>query len=175
VRGDDDRVRIVLGPKEVASHARCWSVGELVEDKRHEDGMRQERRRARAGELPDTLGALGETGTRYFAVLAASRRSLRLEEQRLVLLAELFGSSATQSAIDEVMSTGHVGAEYIEYVMRHKRRLLPNPAPLRLGDPALDALCVREPDLAVYDEICARRTKDPGAPPVDDEHSRGTS
>lgn len=175
VRGDDDRVRIVLGPKEVASHARSWSVGELVQDKRHEDGMREERRRARAGELPDALCALGQTGTRYFAVLAASRRSLRLEEQRLVLLAELFGASATKSAIDEVMSTGHVGAEYVEYIMRHKRRLLPSPAPLRLGNPALDALCVREPNLAVYDEICAHRTKDPGEPPVGDDHSGGAS
>jgi transposase len=117
VRADDDRMRVVLGPKEVATHARSWSVGELVEDKRHEDGMREERRRARAGELPDALGALGETGARYFAVLAASRRSLRLEEQRLVLLAELFGASATLSAIGEVMSTGHVGAEYVEHVM----------------------------------------------------------
>ena len=167
VRADDARMRVLLGPKEVCSHARSWSVGQLVEDKHHEDGMRDERRRARAGELPGALSVLGEIGTRYFAILAASRRSLRVEEQRLVLLAEMFGPSATRSAIDEVMSTGHVGAEYVEHVMRHKRRLVPTPAPLRLGDPALDALSVREPDLAIYDEICARRTRDPGEPPPD--------
>jgi hypothetical protein len=66
-----------------------------------------------------------------------------------------------------------VGAEYVEHVMRHKRRLVPSPAPLRLGNPALDALSVREPDLAVYDEICARRTKDPGEPPSADEQEDG--
>jgi hypothetical protein len=59
--------------------------------------------------------------------------------------------------------------------MRHKRRLLPSPAPLRLGNPALDALSVREPDLALYDEICSRRTKDPGEPPVGDDQSGGAS
>ena len=43
------------------------------------------------------------------------------------------------------------------------------PAPLRLGKPELDALVVREPDLAIYDEICAHRTKDPGEPPNADQ------
>ncbi|MEK7862331.1 MAG: IS21 family transposase [Chloroflexota bacterium] len=165
VRADDQRVRVLLGPNEVATHARSWGVGEIVADRRHEEGMREERRRARAGELPDALGPLGAVGAKYFAILAASRRSLRLEEQRLVLLAELFGATATASAVDEVMKTGHVGAEYVEHVMRHKRRLVPAPAPLRLGKPDLDALVVREPDLALYDEICAHRTKDPGESP----------
>lgn len=169
VRADDHRMRVLLGPKEVASHARSWSVGELITDPRHEEGMREERRRARGDGVPDTLGALGSTGEKYFALLAASRRSLRLEEQRLVLLAELFGASATTSAMLEVMKTGHVGAEYVEHVMRFKRRLVPSAPPLRLGNPALDALTVREPDLALYDEICARRTKDPGEPPHGDE------
>lgn len=169
VRADDHRVRVMLGVKEVASHVRSWSVGELISDARHEEGMREERRRARAVGLPDTLGALGETGEKYFGLLVASRRSLRLEEQRLVLLAELFGARATESAMLEVMKTGHVGAEYVEHVMRFSRRLTPATPPLRLGDPALDALAVREPDLALYDEFCARRTKDPGEPPCADE------
>ena len=78
-----------------------------------------------------------------------------------MLLTELFGANATASAIEEVMTTGHVGAEYVENVMRYKRRLLPSPAPLRLGNPDLDGISVSEPDLAVYDELCARRTKDP--------------
>lgn len=168
VRADDHRVRVLLGPKEVASHPRSWSVGALIEDARHEQGMREERRRTRAAGLPDTLGPLGETGEKYFGLLAASRRSLRLEEQRLVLLAELFGANATASAMLEVMKTGHVGAEYVEHVIRFKRRLVPAAPPLRLGIPALDELAVREPDLALYDEICARRTKDPGEPPRTD-------
>lgn len=169
VRADDRQVRVVLGTKEVAHHARSWSVGERVPNPLHEEGMREERRRARVTGLPDTLGALGVVGEKYFAILAASRRSLRLEEQRLVLLAELFGASATVSAMTEVMKTGHVGAEYVEHVMRFKRRLVPSAPPLRLGKPALDAMAVREPDLAMYDDYCARSTRDPGELPTLDE------
>jgi len=66
----------------------------------------------------------------------------------------------------DVMKTGHVGAEYIEYVLRHKKGLTPRPAPLRLGDPVLDALSFREPDLSVYDLLVPTpMTRDPGEPP----------
>ena len=51
----------------------------------------------------------------------------------------------------EVMTTGHVGAEYVEYVLRHKKGLVPSAALLCLGDPLLDALSLRDPDLTLYD------------------------
>ena len=65
----------------------------------------------------------------------------------------------------EVMATGPVGAEYVEYVLRHKRGLSPAPPPLRLGDPDLDQISFREPDLAAYDRFVPRpMTRDPGEP-----------
>ncbi len=68
----------------------------------------------------------------------------------------------------EVMHTGHVGAEYVEYVMRHKRGLVPHPAPLRLGNDELDAISLPEPDMSVYDDLFATpMTRDPGEPPPD--------
>lgn len=167
VRADDQFVRVFLGPRQVALHPRSWLVGERIRVAEHEAGLREERVRRRACELPFALEHLGEIGVRYFVTLAATRRSIRTEEQRLVLMCELFGARATASAIDEVMKTGHVGAEYVEHVMRHKRRLVPAPAPLRLGDPVLDAISLREPDLAFYDEMVAQRIlRDPGEPPV---------
>jgi len=60
----------------------------------------------------------------------------------------------------------HVGAEYVEYVLRHKRGLVPAPPPLRLGDPELDTLNFAEPDLSVYDQIhLPQKTLDPREPP----------
>jgi hypothetical protein len=58
------------------------------------------------------------------------------------------------------MRTGHVGVEYVEYVLRHKRRLEPARSPLELGNPALDSITLREPDLSIYDPPVL--TKDPG-------------
>jgi hypothetical protein len=74
------------------------------------------------------LAPLGETGKTYFKIFAAGSRSVHRECTRLVWLVELFGASPTASAVAEVMQTGHVGAEYVEYVLRHKRGLAPQPA-----------------------------------------------
>lgn len=163
VRANDGEVGIFLGPKRVAVHNRSWGVGESILDPSHEQGLLERKPRAAAARLPPELQALGETATGYFKILAANGRSLRREVERLVLLSELFGDSATRASIEEVMATGHVGAEYVEYVLRHKKGLTPTHAPLRLGNEELDAIRLGEPDLTTYD--LPRKTLDPGEPP----------
>jgi transposase len=164
VRANDDAVAIFLGPKQVAVHRRSWDIGQDIEHPTHREAALAKKPRAAVGVLPLGLTGLGDVGVNYFKVLAAGTRSVHREIVRLTFLVELFGASATTTAVDEVMRTGHVGAEYVEYVLRHKRGLVPQAAPLRLGDPALDEISFSEPDLARYDRI-AERTRDPGEPP----------
>jgi len=166
VRADDDEVRVFLSTKQIAAHIRSWQVGQDIEHPSHKQALLDHKPRAlAAGTLPPALGSLGDTGKSYFKLLAAGSRSVHREATRLVFLVELFGATATGSAMAEVMQTGHVGAEYVEYVLRHKRGLAPHPPPLRLGHPQLDAISVPEPDLSLYDEP-PRMTRDPGKPPT---------
>ena len=166
VRANDDAVAIFLGPKQVAIHHRSWDVGQDVEHPSHRLAALELKPRAAAGTLPAGLSGLGEVGGHYVKILGASSRSLHREIVRLVFLVELFGESATAAAVDEVMRTGHVGAEYVEYVLRHKRGLVPSAAPLRLGDPVLDAISFGEPDLGRYDALVRPSlTRDPGDAP----------
>ncbi len=175
VRADDDVVAIFLGHKQVAAHRRSWSVGEDIEHPSHREGLLQMKPRAAAGALPPGLVGLDETGTDYFKIFAAGGRSVQRETVRLIFLVELFGEHATRAAVDEVMATGHVGAEYVEYVLRHKKGLTPSAAPLRLGDPTLDALSLREPDLSLYDQLVPQpMTLDPGGLPMTDEETDET-
>ena len=168
VRANDDTVAVFLDHKQVALHARSWGVGEDIEHPSHKQKLLEHKPRA-AGSLPAELALLDETGRQYFKLLAAGSRSLRRETVRLVLLVELFGASVTASAIREVMQTGHVGAEYVEYVLRHRRGLVPQPAPLRLGVAELDAISVPEPDLSIYDHLPPTpMTRDPGPTPGHD-------
>jgi len=167
VRADDDFVTVCLETKAVAQHRRSWDIGQDIEHPSHKKRLLEERPRA-AGVLPPALLALEETGRDYFKLLAAGSRSIHRETLRLTFLVELFGAVATASAMREVMHTGHVGAEYVEYVMRHKRGLVPHPAPLRLGNDELDAISLPEPDMSVYDALFATpMTRDPGEPPPD--------
>ena len=175
VRADDDVVGVFLGKKQIAAHRRSWKVGEDIEHPSHREGLLKIKPRAAAGALPPGLVGLDNTGVEYFKIFAAGGRSVHRETVRLIFLVELFGEYATRDAMVEVMTTGHVGAEYIEYVLRHKKGLIPSASPLRLGDPVLDALSLREPDLSLYDELVpTAMTRDPGAPPAPDEDTDET-
>jgi hypothetical protein len=167
VRANDSAVAAFLGPKEIARHARAWGIGEDIEHPEHRALAMALKPRTKSRELPASLLGLGDVGRLYFKTFSAGSRSIERECTRLTFLVELFGDSAVQSAVDEVMRTGHVGCEYVEYVLRHKRCLTPSPAPLRLGVPQLDAIHFREPDLSVYDQLVSTRlTLDPGEPPA---------
>lgn len=166
VRANDEYVRVFLGIKEVARHRRCWDVGQDVEEQTHRQAALEMKPGAKREALPPALRDLGESGVAYFKVLAAGSKSLQRETLRLVFLSELFGITATRAAIDDVMQTGHVGAEYVEYVLRHKRGLTPQATALKLGRPELDDIVFREPDLSVYDSLIpASKQLDPGSAP----------
>ena len=161
VRGNDDSVTVFLGPKPVARHPRCWDAGKDIKTDAHETGLLEQKPRAAGGTLPPALLGLSGPGERYFKIFAAGSRSIAKETVRLTLLVELFGDAPTRSALEEVMQSGHVGAEYVEYILRHKRGLTPCAPPLHLGDPALDGITLPEPDLSVYDRPA--KTLDPEA------------
>jgi transposase len=153
VRGTSQTVSVFLGPKCVATHERCWSVGEDVEDSAHRAAALSTKPRAGDTSAPPALEGLGEVGHTYLSTVAAGTRSLHREVVRLTFLAEVFGASTTADAMGEVMRSGHVGAEYVEYVLRHRRGLTPAAPPLKLGRPELDSLSFCEPDMSVYDAL----------------------
>jgi len=165
VRANDEAVAVYLGPKQVALHKRCFGIGEDIEAPAHRSAALEIKNQASTGALPSRLAGLGDIGVNYFRIFSAGRRSIQREIVRLTLLCELFSERLTAEAMQEVMSTGHVGAEYVEYVLRHKRGLVPSPAPLHLGDPELDALNFGEPELSRYDLLqLPPKTLDPGEP-----------
>jgi transposase len=168
VRGDAHQVRVFLGPKCVATHTRIWEVGKTGRLEEHEQGLLEQKPRAAVQGLPAELRGMGEAAAEYFKILAANSRSLRREVQQLVLLSELFGESPTRSAMEEVMATGHVGSEYVEYVLRHRRGLSPTHTPLKLGNESLDGIRLGEPDLSAYD-LPPRKTLDPGETPAQED------
>lgn len=153
VRADDTHVDVFLGPKRVARHVRCWDIREDIEAKEHRRGLKEHKPKASAGELPHALSGLADHGRDYFRIVAAGGRSVRRETLRLTLLCELFGEGAVREAIAQVMCHGHVGVEYVEYLLRHDPALQPAPQPLRLGDETLDAMHAHEPDLSIYDQV----------------------
>ncbi len=163
VRADDNTVGVFVGPKQVAVHQRSWGTGGDFEHPSHRKKIGD----VRSSDPADFARArFGDDGERYFKNLAADARSLRRESLRLIFQAELFGTAEVQSAMVEVMRTGHVGVEYVEYVLRHKRHLSPEFTPLKLGNAALGHITLREPVLSIFGRPV--HTLDRGEPSASD-------
>jgi hypothetical protein len=147
LRADADKLRVFLGTRCIAEHDRSWGIRQDIELESHRTQLLESRSRK-----PDQIAGarFGDTGSRYFKLLSASTRSLKREGVRLICLAEIFGTKLTVSAMDRVMETGHVGADYVEHVLR-KQQSQRIKHPIRLGDDALDSIELSEPDLSVYD------------------------
>jgi transposase len=161
VRANDDWVGIWLGTKEVARHQRSWKVGEDIEAPAHREAALVMKPGARRDGLPPILERMGDVATQYFKVAIAGTTSLYREKVRLVFFAEVFGPKETSDAMAQVMAEGHVGADYVEYVLRQTKGLVPGALPLKLGRPELDDASLPEPDLSRYDE------PGPKTPPID--------
>jgi hypothetical protein len=157
VRGTDSVVRIFLGPNLVAEHARSWGIAEDVKDERHKEAALQYKPKALLQELPEGWRDLEDVGIQYLRLLRAGTRSIAADVRRIAWLIETHGASATMSAMSTVMSSGHVGADYVEHVMQHTQ-LAPKAPPLKLGKADIDGLSVPAPDLALYDAIAKRKT-----------------
>lgn len=157
VRANEEWVRIFLGPKEVAAHPRCWRAGEDLELPTHRAAALKLKPGASRDGLPPVLLKMGDVAKQYFKVAAAGTKSLHRETVRLVFFAEVYGVAVTADAMSEVMVSGHVGADYVEYVLRQKKGLEPGAAPLRLGQAELDDASLPEPDLSRYDALDAPR------------------
>jgi len=149
VRADDTSLKVSLGPKIVAQHARSWSLHQDIEDPKHRQALLEARPRADAKHLPDTLVALGDIGQRYFKLLTAQRRSIQREALLLVRLTELFPPSAVRTAMERVLQSGYLGCDVIEHELVHRDQLRPKNAPVRLGN-ELDRLSVPEPSLDAF-------------------------
>lgn len=147
LRADTDKLRVFLGPRCIAEHTRCWGIRQDIELESHRTQLEQSRQRK-----PDEIAGarFGDTGARYFKILSASTRSLKREGVRLICLAELFGAKQTEGAMEQIMQSGHVGADYVEHVLR-KQQPVRTRHVIRLGDKALDSIDLSEPDLSLYD------------------------
>jgi hypothetical protein len=147
IRANADKVRVFLGTRCIAQHERCWGIRQDIELEAHRTQLHQARQRK-----PDQIAGarFGDVGARYFKILSASTRSLKREGVRLICLAELFGTRQTEEAMSQVMQSGHVGADYVEHVLR-KQQPKPPRSIIRLGDEALDSIELSDPDLSIYD------------------------
>jgi len=152
VRGDDERVRLFLGVREVCAHGRCYRTGQDLENPAHEEGLRELKPGAQSSWQKRAIASWGPQARRYLELIPGGTRSLRHELGELLVLGTVYGPGKVEAALGELLGQGRVGVVHLERHLRLEHEVPIAPAPLHLSDPRLEVI-PPVPDLQSYDTL----------------------
>lgn len=147
----------------VATHARSYDRGALIEDPAHLHALAQHKRRAQAHTARAHLVRVCPHAEAFFAALCARDRPLAAHLGRLGRLCERYGAEALDRALAHALEQGAISAASVAHLLDQQQRQLDAPPPLeppRLTDPRLSQVRVTPHSLAPYDQL-ARGASDP--------------
>ena len=100
---------------------------------------------------PSSHQLLRSRSTAYHEQLAERRLNLRHHVQKIVALAEIYGTAAIGRALDDAHALGAYSCEYIANLVAQRQRLTPEPGALHLTRASdLLELELPPPDLSPY-------------------------
>lgn len=147
-----DRVCIYHRDQLVARHVRSYDRHGDFEHPDHPRALLAQRRSARAQRLLQRFLTLAPRAQAYYDELTTRRFNAPHHVQKIVALAERYGTDAVARAIDDAFTFGAFSCEYIANLLDSRQRTLPEPGALHLTRKSdwLD-LELEEPDLSLYD------------------------
>lgn len=151
---DLEQIRVFDRQQLIATHRRCWNKGQIVEDPRHLEVLRQAKRKARLHRGQDRLLRAVPRAEALLNALGQRQRRLATAVDRLLRLLDEHGREELAVAVEEALTAGSPHPETVRLVLdrrRHGRRQ-PPPLPIALPeDPRVRDLVVVPHPLADYD------------------------
>jgi transposase len=164
----DQRVRVLDGDDEVAEHERCWERGRQIEDRRHLDGLEDEKRRAREHRGRNRLMATCPSAQAFLEMVALHGGHLGGTTSRLLRLLDSQGASEVDLALAEAHRRGAFAAQSVAHILDQRRRARKAAVPLPVvlpDDPRVRDLRVAARPLGAYDALARSGDKKQGGEP----------
>lgn len=161
----DRLVRVLDGDEEVAAHPRCWERGRQVEDRRHLDGLEDDKRRAREHRGRNRLMAACPHAQAFFEKVALHGGHLGGTTSRLLRLLDAHGPSELDFALAEAHLRGAFAAQSVAHILDQRRRARRAAVPLPVvlpDDPRVRDLRVPSRPLGAYDALARSGEKKGG-------------
>jgi len=157
-----DRVRIIDGMDEIASHPRAWGKGQQIEDPQHLAALVKVKREARESRGMDRLHHAVPVSREFLRTLAERGMNLGSHTNGLLKLLDAYGPDELGLAIVEALARNAPHLHAIRQVLdrhRHERCQAP-PIPVHLSDPRLQNIVVRPHALSTYDHLTREHEND---------------
>lgn len=149
-----DRLCLYHAHNLVASHPRSYERHRDFENPDHVRELLDQRQRAREAKWLQTFYALSPQAEYYHQQLNARSLKARSHINKIVALADIYGSDKVARAIDDAILSEAFACQYIENILQQRERLTPQPGPLHLTrrSDLLD-LELSPADLSLYDKL----------------------
>jgi len=147
-----ERLRLFDGEKLVAEHLRRFERQQDYEQPDHVRDLLDQRHAAHQQRLLGRFLALAAVAPAYHAQLAERRLNVRHHIEKILALAEIYGTDAVARALADAHALGAYSCEYIANLLEQRRRFLPEPGVMHLTRASdLLELELPPPDLSPYD------------------------
>ncbi len=147
-----DRLCLYHAHNLVASHPRSYERHRDFENPDHVKELLDQRRRARDAKWLLTFYALSPRAEFYHQQLAARSLNARSHVNKIVALADIYGSDKVARAIEDAIASEAFSSQYNDNILQQRERHIPQPGPLHLTrrSDLLD-LELSPADLTLYD------------------------
>jgi transposase len=156
VLADPDQVRIVDGPRILASHRRSYDKGERIEDPAHVQALVEQKREARRDRATDYLARLAPASQTLLVCAAERGANLGTITAALMRLAERYGGAELQAAILVALDRDVPHPNAVRLALERRREDRRQAPPVAITLPAhvqARDTTVRPHSLATYDQL----------------------
>ena len=141
----------------IARHKRSFQKYQLIEDRKHYQGLLATRPKAIYFKHRDLLLALGPCAHSYLKALTQTELNLPHQLKKIVSLIDLFGKNEVLAAMEQALPFNALGHDYLKNIILTQRRKKAWPAgsgsPTSKINPELvRSTFVEERDLLIYDQ-----------------------
>lgn len=172
VVADLERVRILDGAAEAASHARTFDSDQVVEIPEHVAELVARKKAAREHRGMDLLSRTIPRSQELMVLLAEQGGNLGNATQTLLRYVELYGTPAVEAAVAEALAKGAPHPRSVRNILERdrQRRGLPAPLALHLPDhPKVRDVVVTPHDLGSYDVLQGKAKPSESTSPTEPE------
>jgi len=162
-----DTVRIVDGLSLIATHARSWDKGEVVESEEHVRELVAWKRAARHHRGLDRLHRAAPHAPAFFAAVAERGGNLGATTTGLTRLLDLYGARALDQALAQALAANAAHLPAVRQLLDQQQQARHQEPPVAVAlpdDPRVRDLVVQPHDLATYDRLTTEDADDDDTP-----------
>jgi transposase len=147
-----DRLCLYHAGNLIATHPRSYERHRDFENPEHIKELLDQRRRARDAKWLLTFYSFTPQAEHYHQQLNARCLNARQHINKIVALADIYGTDKVARAIEDAIASQAFASQYIENILAQRERFTPQPGPLHLTRHS-DLLEIQLPcaDLSLYD------------------------